>query len=360
MARGKHIRRGSSRVVAILGTAAFIVVLVLGGMAFAAYRYERGQSDRILPGVFISGIPVGGMTRQEAVAAVQLQASQRLGAPIHVSADGRTWTVTPQELGRHIDVSKAVDNAFALDDSMGTLSRAWYRIRHEPLNTDISLRDGGSDGVQTFVAKVASAVSRKPVDAALTTDDTKLIVVKPKAGRALDAKAAIATLRAALASHQTAVSLPVGRVKPKVTAASLGVTVVVRVDQNKLYLYRGFNVVRTFPVATAKPPWVTPAGDWIIERKAVDPIWYNPAPNGWAAADPLIVPGGPDNPMGTRALYLTAPGLIRIHGTSPGERPSIGHYESHGCIRMLNEDVEQLYPLVPVGSHALIIGYRPY
>ncbi len=64
--------------------------------------------------------------------------------------------------------------------------------------------------------------------------------------------------------------------------------------------------------------------------------------------------------MGTRALYITAPGLIRIHGTSPSERPSIGHYESHGCIRMLNEDVEQLYPLVPVGTHVLIVGHRPY
>ena len=348
------------RVVAVIGTAAFIVVLVLGGMAFAAYRYEQGQSDRILPGVTISGIQVGGMTRDQAMAAVQQEASQHLGAPIQVSAEGRTWSVTPQELGRHVDVSSAVDSAFGLDDSMGVLSRFWHRFRHQPVNTDIALHFSGGAGVAGFVDKVAQEVARTPVDASLTTDDAKLLVVKPKTGRVLDAKAAATKLRAALASQTTAVNLSVGRVQPKVTGESLGITVVVRVDQNKLYLYNGFKIERTFPVATAKPPWVTPAGDWIVERKAENPTWYNPAPTGWAAADPLVVPGGPNNPMGTRALYITAPGLIRVHGTSPSERSSIGHYESHGCIRMLNEDVEQLYPLVPVGSHVLIIGYRPY
>jgi lipoprotein-anchoring transpeptidase ErfK/SrfK len=348
------------RVVAVVGTAACIVVLVLGGMAFAAYRYERGQSDRILPGVTISGIAVGGMTREEATAAVQQEASHHLGAAIQVTANGRTWRVTPQQLGRHVDVSRAVDSAFALDNSMDVLSRFWHRFRHQSLHTDIALHYTGSDGVSGFVDKVAQTVARAPVDAGLTTNDRKLIKIQPKAGRALDTTSAAAQLRAALTSQTTALTLTVYRVKPTVTAANLGVTVVVRVDQNRLYLYKGFTIERTFPVATAKPPWVTPAGDWIVQRKAVDPTWYNPAPNGWAAADPLVVPGGPDNPMGIRALYLSAPGLIRIHGTSPGERSSIGHYESHGCIRMLNEDVVQLYPLVPSGTHVLIIGYRPY
>ncbi|MFI5042047.1 MAG: L,D-transpeptidase family protein [Acidimicrobiales bacterium] len=360
MARGRHIRRNPMRVAVIVGAAALIVVLALGGMAFAAYRYEQAQADRILPGVTISGVQVGGMTRDEAIAAVQEEASGRLGAPIQVSLDGRTWTVTPQELGRHTDVTRAVDSAFRFDDSVGLVSRFWHRFRHQPMNTDIALRYSGADGVTAFVDKVSKAVTHAPVEAALTTDGTTLIVVKPKAGRTLDEKAAAVQLRSALATQATTVDLSLQRVAPTVTAHTLGVTVVVRVDQNRLDLYKGFRIERTFPVATAKPPWVTPSGDWIVERKAENPTWYNPAPNGWAAADPLVVPGGPGNPMGSRALYLSAPGLIRIHGTSDSERPSIGHYESHGCIRMLNEDVEQLYPLVPVGTHVLIVGHRPY
>ena len=52
------------------------------------------------------------------------------------------------------------------------------------------------------------------------------------------------------------------KVAPKVTSQNLGPTIVVRVDQNKLYLYDGFQVERTWSVATAKPGYTTPVGDW--------------------------------------------------------------------------------------------------
>jgi L,D-transpeptidase ErfK/SrfK len=67
---------------------------------------------------------------------------------------------------------------------------------------------------------------------------------------------------------------------------------------------------------------------------------------------PAYIPPGPNNPLGTRALYLNTSG-IRIHGTS--KRSSIGTAASHGCMRMLREDVEALYPLVPVGTKIHIV-----
>ena len=137
----------------------------------------------------------------------------------------------------------------------------------------------------------------------------------------------------------------------------MGRTIVVRVNENKLYLYDGYDVIRTWPVATAKPGFTTPVGDWRIYDKQVDPTWHNPAPDGWGAGEPLVIGPGPGNPMGPRALYITAPGLIRIHGTS--DPASIGRYASHGCIRMNNDDVVTLYPMVPVGTHVLVVGYRP-
>jgi L,D-transpeptidase ErfK/SrfK len=146
-------------------------------------------------------------------------------------------------------------------------------------------------------------------------------------------------------------------VQPKVADDTLGRTIVVRVDRNELDLYDGFHVMRTWNVATAKPGFTTPVGDWTIYDKQVDPTWHNPAPDGWGAGEPLVVGPGPGNPMGPRALYITAPGLIRIHGTS--DPASIGRYASHGCIRMQNDEVTALYPLVPVGTHVLVVGYRP-
>jgi L,D-transpeptidase ErfK/SrfK len=68
---------------------------------------------------------------------------------------------------------------------------------------------------------------------------------------------------------------------------------------------------------------------------------------------PATIPPGPGNPLGTRAMYLNAPG-IRIHGEY--DAGSIGTYASHGCIRMLVKDSEQLYSIVPIGTHVLIIN----
>ncbi|HEV2905802.1 MAG TPA: L,D-transpeptidase, partial [Actinomycetota bacterium] len=69
------------------------------------------------------------------------------------------------------------------------------------------------------------------------------------------------------------------------------------------------------------------------------------------ASLPDMIPGGPSNPLGTRALYLDAPG-IRIHGTSASY--SIGSYASHGCIRMHIPDVEQLFEIVEVDTPVLV------
>lgn len=348
------------RALAIIGVVAGIFVLALGGIAFSAYRYEQARADRILPGVKIAGVQVGGMTKAEAVMAVRGNTAVRLGAAIHVRAGQKRWKVTAQDLGQRAGVVAAVNRAMALNDSMGTFSRFWHRFRQQSVHRSIRVRFGGSHGVGGFLHGVAKAVAKDPVDAALTTDGSQLIQVPSRNGQALDAGKAARRLREALAKRATTVKLPLRDVKPKVGVGDLGATIVVRVDENRLYLYDGFDVARSWPVATAKPPWTTPVGDWTVYRRAEDPTWYNPSPDGWAASAPLVVPAGPDNPMGSRALYITAPGLIRIHGTSPGERPSIGHYESHGCIRMLNEDVEQLYPLAPEGTHVLIVGYRPY
>jgi lipoprotein-anchoring transpeptidase ErfK/SrfK len=68
------------------------------------------------------------------------------------------------------------------------------------------------------------------------------------------------------------------------------------------------------------------------------------------------MPGGPENPLGARALYLFANGrdtLFRIHGTN--EPQSIGTAASSGCIRMLNEEVSELYEAVPLGTKVIVL-----
>lgn len=357
MAQGKHTRRRHTRALAIVAIVAGVFVLLAGGIAFAAYRYEQARADRILPGVSVGGVDVSGMTRGEAIHAIRAGAAEHLDSPIAVSVAGKSWSVTRRELGQRANVEGAVDRALAVNDSMGTFSRFWHRFRGESVDAALTLRYTKARRLDGFVIDAARAVTVKPVNAAITYVDGELVMQKSKPGRTLDAAAAAVALRAALSDGSSGIDLHTQKVAPKVTSDNLGKTIVVRVDQNKLYLYDGFQVERTWSVATAKPGYTTPNGDWTIYRKAENPTWYNPALDSWGAGLPAVIPGGPGNPMGTRALYITAPGLIRIHGTT--DDSSIGRYASHGCIRMHNSEIEQLYSLVPVGTHVIIAGQRP-
>jgi len=115
--------------------------------------------------------------------------------------------------------------------------------------------------------------------------------------------------------------------------------------------------VHTYPMSIGRMDWETPLGRTQIVAMAKNPAWYPPqsvrdehAANG----DPLprIVPPGPENPLGTRALRLGLPGYL-IHGTN---RPAgVGMRVSHGCIRMFPEDVEFLFDRIPVKTSVRII-----
>src|SRR5918995_1557032 len=84
----------------------------------------------------------------------------------------------------------------------------------------------------------------------------------------------------------------------------------------------------------------------VIEKRYL-PTWVNPAPDTWGKSLPESIPPGPSNPLGLRALNWSAP-AIRFHGTSATY--SLGFNASHGCVRMSNDDVIQLYDMIDVGT----------
>jgi lipoprotein-anchoring transpeptidase ErfK/SrfK len=94
------------------------------------------------------------------------------------------------------------------------------------------------------------------------------------------------------------------------------------------------------------------SGQHTISRKAEWPGWTPPAQMRKRVPDlPAYMPGGPDNPLGARALYIGST-LYRIHGTS--EPWTIGQAVSSGCIRMVNDDVIDLYERVHVGALVVV------
>ncbi len=360
MARGRHANRRTHRGAAIVAAIVGVLVLLAGGASYAAYRHEMANADRILPGVVVGGVDVGGMTRAEAARAVRPRLDDQLDAPLVVRVGDRTWTATQAELGRRALVDDAVGLALAINADLGTFDRFWHRLRDTPVDADIELTfETRGSAAERLVDSIADGVFRPARDASMTIGDQRsdIVMVKAVAGVKLAREAGERKILAALESGKPTVELGTLPVAPRVTAKNLGPTIVVRVNRNELELYDGFDLVKTWDVATAKPGFTTPTGDWRIWDKRENPAWYNPALDSWGAALPAVVPGGPGNPMGTRAIYIDAPGLIRIHGTT--DPSSVGRYASHGCIRMLNEEVEDLFERISVGAHVIIVGSRP-
>ncbi|RFB80140.1 L,D-transpeptidase [Methylovirgula sp. 4M-Z18] len=138
-------------------------------------------------------------------------------------------------------------------------------------------------------------------------------------------------------------------------------TIIIDTKVNYLYYILGNNKAIRYGVATGSEAagWT---GEATVGRKAEWPHWMPPAdmlerwPHLKPTADAGGLPGGPDNPLGARALYLyqgNTDTLYRIHGTNEPE--AIGHSVSSGCIRMRNIDAIDLYNRVEIGAKVVVL-----
>jgi lipoprotein-anchoring transpeptidase ErfK/SrfK len=137
-------------------------------------------------------------------------------------------------------------------------------------------------------------------------------------------------------------------------------TIVVDTGDRFLYLVQPGGRAMRYGIGVGREGFAW-AGDATIQRKAQWPKWTPPAE--MVARDPEAakwaggMPPGLKNPLGARALYLYQGGrdtLYRIHGTN--EPYSIGTNVSSGCIRLINQDIIDLYERVPVGTRVVVIG----
>lgn len=133
--------------------------------------------------------------------------------------------------------------------------------------------------------------------------------------------------------------------------SSLAATIDVDTRHKQLTLYQDDGIIRTWPIGVARRGFEW-KGTMVVTRKEEWPGWRPPAQMRKRRPDlPAYMPGGPDNPLGARALYLGS-SLYRIHGSNEPE--TIGQAVSSGCIRMLNDHVIELYELVPIGTKVIV------
>jgi L,D-transpeptidase ErfK/SrfK len=139
--------------------------------------------------------------------------------------------------------------------------------------------------------------------------------------------------------------------------------IVVNLAELRLYYYPSVRDgetprVETYPIGIGRLDWQTPLGTTTVTHKLENPAWYPPQSIIKEHAErgetlPSVVPPGPDNPLGEHAMLLGIPGYL-IHGTN---RPQgVGMRVSHGCIRMLPGDIENLIYRVPKGAQVRLIN----
>jgi len=134
------------------------------------------------------------------------------------------------------------------------------------------------------------------------------------------------------------------RVGQKLRAWTGQFNIFVDKSQNTLMLKDGDEVVKVYRVSTGSNN-STPVGTYKITSKLVDPVWFNKGI--------VLPPESPQNVLGTRWLGFDLPGY-GIHGTIEPE--TIGQQITAGCVRMKNEDVEELYRLIPLGVDVVIVN----
>lgn len=141
------------------------------------------------------------------------------------------------------------------------------------------------------------------------------------------------------------------------------VGIVVNIAQMRLYYFPprgrdGKEIVYTYPIGIGRVNWKTPSGVTTVVRKMVNPVWRPPADIREEHAkdgDPLPaeIRPGPNDPMGSRALYLGWP-MYAIHGTN--KPVGVGMRVSHGCMHLYPEDILQLYDMVPIGTEVRVVN----
>lgn len=205
---GRAIVRPSARVSLLHLLTTLAVALVIWGTGAIFQTYYTG---RIYPHVTIDHVPVGGMTHDQALAALRDTETARLNAPIYVQAAEKIWQVTPAQFGARYNIGAAVDRALTLAHSGPFLLGGWDEARTIWNGANVPL-SGTHDpsAISRFLAQAARAVHVAPRGAMVGVRGADAVILRqPRDGRQLDLAGAAAALGSGVNTHAaTAVTLP--------------------------------------------------------------------------------------------------------------------------------------------------------
>jgi lipoprotein-anchoring transpeptidase ErfK/SrfK len=334
----------------ILG-ATLLVAILVGLLAFLLLQ-DVFTSGNFPPGVSVVGVNVSGLSRTEAVDKVTSELSEVANRPLALKVDDEAYQITPQEIGLRLEYGKMVEQAYDQAWSVNVFERMARRFVNRPKRINVWLMAVKNEqAIRDFVTRAVASINRPPRNAYVDVTSGVPVVVPARDGRQTDFNQLLEATGEAIGTPNRTVNVRVQRTPAAIPDSTIGKLIVINVAAHSLSLYNREQLLAQFPVACGSPTWPTPAGHWKIVSKQRNPSWTNPG-SSWAASMPPFIGPGPGNPLGTRAMALSASGVL-IHGTPSSW--SIGSNVSHGCIRMYMKDVEALFDMVEANTPVYVI-----
>jgi lipoprotein-anchoring transpeptidase ErfK/SrfK len=343
-----YLRRANPRrVVLFLGTVCLVLMLVVL-LGFLLVQ-DVASSDRIFEGAAIDGMAVGGLSRAQATLLVQEKVAAPLAKPLTLFEGKNDFRLSPQSIGLSIDIDRMVDRAYWAGHGKIIFERMFRRFFNKPVRVNVPvILKYDKAKLDGFVADVASDLDYPARSASIDMSKGSPVISHSRNGLKVNQPATTAAIVAALPRDGRRIPIVYENVKPKLTEGDIGVILVVKQGEHKLYQYRGETLEDTYAVAVGSPQYPTPTGVFEIAEKKKDPWWYPPKAD-WAKGKKPIPPG-PGNPLGPYWMGLGSD--IGIHSTP--DEASLGYSVSHGCIRMSEWSAMQLFKVVKKGTPVYI------
>ncbi len=339
----------------LMGALILGLVLVL---AFTVMVYaDSTHKGEMFPHTSMLGADITGMTREEAMQKLD-EALAPMMSPLTLQFKDKQWSLNPADFGFTVDKTGMIEEAYNQGWQRSLLERIWRRMLNKPLNLDIPIKVSyDREKLKESLADIGASINQSVKDASLEFNNTngQLNYHAAREGRKMDVEATLTAVEASLASRERVLQPVVQVTAPSLPDDKVQGVIVVDIMGNNLKLYNKDTLVRTYPCVTGMPKFPTPQGKFYVIRKEHDPIWINPNVE-WSKEMPPKIDPGPDNPLGMRALVTDAAGgTVLVHGTAyldPG-------LYSHGCIRLANGNIIELFDAVDVGTPVFIWTSSP-
>jgi lipoprotein-anchoring transpeptidase ErfK/SrfK len=333
----------------VIALATIVFALVAG--TGALYAYDSSRSDVIADGVTAGGVNVGGLSTTQARDVLERSLSAKVGREIVVEWKDKRWTLSAAAIGARLNAGRMVREALAKSRGGDFVHRAFRDLRGEKVQAQIPLRVGFAPvKLRRFIQSVAQQVNQKPSDAAVVPSASSLTVTPSQTGVAVQKTVLkFRILKELLNPESLHVALvPTRTLQPHTSLQQLAAkySTFITIDRSNftLRLWKNLKLARSYPIAVGRQGLETPAGEYTIDDKQVNPSWHVPNSSWAGALAGKVIPPGPQDPI--KARWMGFYNGAGIHGTD--EISSIGTAASHGCIRMRIPDVIALYPLVPL------------